>query len=160
MAGLWCTSLGFNEQRLIDAAVRQLGTLPYTHTFAHRSSEPVIELSERLLSIAPSGLSKAFFTASGSEAVDTAVKFTWYYNNGLGRPEKKKIISRLRGYHGITVASGSLSAIPLMQNDLRSADRELPAHRHTALLSALRAGRERGRLLGPPRGQPRRAHRA
>lgn len=117
MAGLWCTSLGFSEQRLIDAAVRQLGTLPYTHTFAHRSSEPVIELSERLLQIAPEGMSKAFFTASGSEAVDTAVKFIWYYNNGLDRREKKKIISRLRAYHGITVAAGSLTAIPLMQND-------------------------------------------
>ncbi len=117
LAGLWCTSLGFSEPRLIDAAVRQLKALPYSHSFAHRASEPVIELAEKLLSVAPPTMAKAFFTASGSEAVDSAVKFTWYYNNALGRREKKKIISRRRGYHGVTVASGSLTAIPLMQTD-------------------------------------------
>ncbi|MDX1432966.1 MAG: aspartate aminotransferase family protein [Gammaproteobacteria bacterium] len=117
LAGLWCTSLGFSEQRLVDAAVRQLGTLPYAHTFAHRSTVPVIELCEALLKIAPEGMAKVYLVGSGSEAVDTAVKFVWYYNNALGRREKKKIISRKRGYHGVTVAAGSLTAIPLMQND-------------------------------------------
>ena len=117
MAGLWCTSLGFNEQRLIDAATRQLGTLPYTHNFAHRSSEPVIDLAERVIRLAPEGLGKAFFTASGSEAIDSAIKFAWYYNNSLGRRDKKKIIARRRAYHGITIASGSLTSIPLMNND-------------------------------------------
>jgi len=117
LAGLWCTSLGYSEQRLIDAAVKQLGTLPYAHTFAHRSTIPVIELAEALIKIAPGEMARAFFTNSGSEAVDTAIKFIWYYNNALGRREKKKIISRRRGYHGVTIASGSLTAIPLMQND-------------------------------------------
>ena len=116
LAGLWCVSLGFSESRLGKAAAKQFEVLPYTHTFAHRSSEPVIELSERLISIAPQPMAKAFFVNSGSEAVDTAIKFTWYYNNGLGRTKKKKIISRQRGYHGVTVAAGSLTAIPLMQN--------------------------------------------
>jgi 4-aminobutyrate--pyruvate transaminase len=117
LAGLWCVSLGFSESRLGQAAARQFDSLPYTHTFAHRSSEPVIELSERLISIAPQPMAKVFFVNSGSEAVDTAIKFSWYYNNGLGRKRKKKIISRKRGYHGVTVAGGSLTAIPLMQND-------------------------------------------
>ena len=117
LAGLWCVSLGFSEPRLSQAAAKQFDSLPYTHTFSHRSSEPVIELSERLISIAPQPMAKAFFVNSGSEAVDTAIKFAWYYNNGLGRKEKKKIISRQRGYHGVTVAGGSLTAIPLMQND-------------------------------------------
>jgi 4-aminobutyrate--pyruvate transaminase len=117
LAGLWCVSLGFSEPRLSQAAAKQFDFLPYTHTFSHRSSEPVIELSERLISIAPQPMAKAFFVNSGSEAVDTAIKFAWYYNNGLGRKEKKKIISRQRGYHGVTVAGGSLTAIPLMQND-------------------------------------------
>ena len=117
LAGLWCTGLGFSEQRLIDAAVKQLGTLPFAHTFAHRSTIPVIELCERLISIAPGDMGKVFLVNSGSEAVDAAMKMIWYYNNALDRPEKKKIISRKRGYHGVTIAAGSLTAIPLMQND-------------------------------------------
>ena len=117
LAGLWCTGLGFSEQRLIDAAVKQLGTLPFAHTFAHRSTIPVIELCERLIRIAPGDMGKVFLVNSGSEAVDAAMKMIWYYNNALDRPEKKKIISRKRGYHGVTIAAGSLTAIPLMQND-------------------------------------------
>ena len=117
LAGLWCTSLGFSEQRLVDAAVKQLGTLPFAHTFAHRSSIPVIELCEALIKMAPGDMGKVFLVNSGSEAVDAAIKMIWYYNNALDRPEKKKIISRKRGYHGVTIAGGSLTAIPLMQND-------------------------------------------
>ena len=60
MAGLWCTSLGYSEQRLVDAAAKQLGTLPFAHTFAHRSSIPVIELSETLIKIAPGDMGKVF----------------------------------------------------------------------------------------------------
>jgi len=128
LAGLWCTSLGFSEKRLVDAAKRQLDALPYCHIFAHRATQPVIELSETLLGIAPEKMSKVFFVNSGSEAVDTAIKFTWYYNNGLGRPKKKKIISRRRGYHGVTVAASSLTAIPLMQTDF---DVPIPNILHT-----------------------------
>ena len=117
LAGLWCTGLGFSEQRLIDAAVKQLGTLPFAHTFAHRSTIPMIELCEALIKIAPGDMGKVFLVNSGSEAVDAAMKMIWYYNNALDRPEKKKIISRKRGYHGVTIAAGSLTAIPLMQND-------------------------------------------
>ena len=117
LAGLWCTSLGYSEQRLVDAAVKQLGTLPFAHTFAHRSSIPVIELCETLIKMAPGDMGKVFLVNSGSEAVDAAIKMIWYYNNALDRPEKKKIISRKRGYHGVTIAGGSLTAIPLMQND-------------------------------------------
>lgn len=117
LAGLWCTALGYSEQRLIDAAVKQLGTLPFAHTFAHRSTIPVIELSEALIKIAPGDMGKVFLVNSGSEAVDAAIKMIWYYNNALGRPGKKKIISRKRAYHGVTIAGSSLTAIPLMQND-------------------------------------------
>jgi len=117
LSGLWCTSLGFSEKRLVEAAHKQMQVLPYTHTFAHRSSPPVIELYHKLISMAPEPMARAFFVASGSEAIDTAIKFIWYYNNALGRKAKKKIISRKRGYHGVTIAGGSLTAIPLMQND-------------------------------------------
>ncbi|MCP4829670.1 MAG: aminotransferase class III-fold pyridoxal phosphate-dependent enzyme, partial [Proteobacteria bacterium] len=117
LAGLWCVSLGFSEARLAQAAAEQFAALPYSHTFAHRSTEPVIALSEKLIEIAPAPMTRAFFLNSGSEAIDAMIRFTWYYNNGRGLPEKKKIISRKRGYHGVTVAGGSLTAIPLMQND-------------------------------------------
>lgn len=139
LAGLWCASLGLSEQRLITAAVNQLETLPYAHLFAHRSTTPVIELAEKLIQVAPEPMVKAFFTNSGSEAVDTAIKFVWYYNNGRGRLEKKKIISRRRGYHGVTVAAGSLTAIPLMQNDF-----DLPLDRmlHTDTPNLYRYGQQ------------------
>ncbi len=115
LAGLWCTSLGFSEQRLIDAATRQLETLPYNHSFAGRTAPVVSELANKLIEIAPNSMSKAYFVSSGSEAVDSAVKFTWYYNNALNRPKKKKIISRFKGYHGVTIACTSLTAIPVVQ---------------------------------------------
>ena len=117
LAGLWCTSLGFQEDRLIEATTRAMKTLPYYHGFAHKTAEVTIDLAEKLISIAPVPMSKVLFANSGSEANDLAVKLIWYYNNALGRPEKKKIISRLRGYHGITVASGSLTGLPLMHRD-------------------------------------------
>ncbi len=115
LAGLWCTSLGFSEPRLVEAAKRQLETLPYNHSFAGRTAPAVTELADRLIQLAPASMSKAFFVTSGSEAVDSAVKFAWYYNNALGREKKKKIISRKRGYHGVTIACTSLTAIPVIQ---------------------------------------------
>ncbi len=125
LAGLWCTSLGFSERRLAEAARRQLEKLPYMHVFAHRSTEPVIELAERLMALAPAPLAKAFFVNSGSEAIDTAIKLTWYYNNARGKPEKKRIIGRRRAYHGITLAAGHLTGLPYARAgfDLPMSDR-------------------------------------
>jgi len=121
MAGLWCASLGFSEKRLADAAYRQLLTLPYYHTFFQKGHEPAVELAERLLAIAPPARSGRFarvaFQCSGSEATDAAIKLIWYYNNLRGRPEKKKIIGRIRGYHGNTVAAASVSGQPHMHAD-------------------------------------------
>ena len=117
LAGLWCVSLGFSERRLAEAAYRQMLKLPYYHTFAHKATDAGIALAEKLLSIAPAGLSKVFFANSGSEANDTAIKLIWYYNNALGRPQKKKIISRMKGYHGVTVASASLTGLPNNHRD-------------------------------------------
>ncbi|MFO1349717.1 MAG: aspartate aminotransferase family protein [Gammaproteobacteria bacterium] len=117
LAGLWCTGLGFSEPRLVEAATRQLQTLPYSHIFAHRSTPPIIELAEKLIKIAPKPLGKVFFANSGSEATDSVVKFVWYYNNAMGRPNKKKIIARKRGYHGVTVAAASMTGLPPNHND-------------------------------------------
>ena len=114
LAGLWCTSLGFNNERLVQAAAAQMRKLPYYHAFFHRSSMPSIELAERLIAMSPVEMSKVWFANSGSEANDHMVKFVWYYNNARGRPEKKKIIARWGGYHGICVSSGSLTGMPLM----------------------------------------------
>ncbi len=116
MSGLWCASLGFSEQRLTDAAVRQMQKLPYSHLFSHRSTEPAIELSQKLIKIAPDNMARVFLVNSGSEAVDMAIKIVWYYNNALDRPEKKKIIARQRAYHGITIASGSLTGLPYVHD--------------------------------------------
>ncbi len=115
LAGLWCVALGFGERRLVEAARRQLERLPYTHTFAGRSSEPVIDLAERLVQLAPEPLAKVFFVNSGSEAVDTAIKLIWYYNNARGRPEKKRILARRRAYHGVTIAAGHLTGLPYVR---------------------------------------------
>ena len=117
LAGLWCASLGFSEPRLVEAAQRQMAVLPYYHVFTHKSHEPSIELSERLLKLLPVPMSKVFLNSSGSEANDTAIKIIWYYNNALGRPKKKKIISRLRAYHGVTVAAASLTGMPNNHRD-------------------------------------------
>ncbi len=117
LAGLWCTSFGFHEDELVKAAVAQMNKLPYYHIFAGKGTNPSIDLAERLLGIAPANLSKVFFANSGSEANDTMIKMVWYYNNALGRPEKKKIISRLKGYHGVTIAAGSLTGLPYVQQE-------------------------------------------
>jgi len=139
LSGLWCASLGFSEKRLVEAARRQMERLPYTHVFAHRSSEPVIELAEKLVSIAPKPIAKAFFVNSGSEAIDTAIKLIWYYNNARGKPEKKRILARKRAYHGITLAGGHLTGLAYARVgfDLPMSDRffhlTCPSHYRDAL---------------------------
>ncbi len=112
MAGLWSVAVGFNEPRLVKAAADQMTKLPYMHTFSHRSHGPSIDLAEKLIAMVPFPMSKVMFTNSGSEANDTAVKLIWYRSNALGKPEKKKIIGRINGYHGITIASGSITGLP------------------------------------------------
>jgi 4-aminobutyrate--pyruvate transaminase len=122
MGGMWCTSLGFSEKRLADAATRQMQRLPYMQVFAHRSTGPVIDLASQLTTMAPGPsadecMDKALFACSGSEANDTAMKLVWYYHHAIGKPEKRKIISRRRGYHGTTIASASLTGLPNMHLD-------------------------------------------
>lgn len=112
MAGLWCTALGYGNEELVEAAAAQMRKLPFSHLFTAKSHDPAIELAERLKEIAPIPASKVFFCSSGSEANDTQVKLVWYMNNALGRPRKKKIISRRKAYHGVTVAAASLTGLP------------------------------------------------
>ena len=112
LSGLWCAGLGFGDEEMIDAATEQLRQLPYYHLFGAKGMEPAIELAEKLKEIAPVPISKVFFTSSGSEANDTQVKLAWYMNNALGRPDKKKIISRQKAYHGVTIMAASLTGLP------------------------------------------------
>lgn len=114
MAGLWCVNIGYGNGEMADAMAAQTRQLAFYHAFASMGNEPVARLAQRLIAMAPGEMSKVFFGNSGSDANDTQVKLVWYYNNVLGRPEKKKIISRSRGYHGVTVMSGSLCGLPGM----------------------------------------------
>jgi 4-aminobutyrate--pyruvate transaminase len=117
MSGLWCTALGYGNEELVEVAAAQMRKLSFAHLFGAKSHDPAIELAERLKEIAPVPISKVFFCNSGSEANDTQVKLVWYMNNALGRPRKKKIISRQKAYHGITIASASLTGLPSNQID-------------------------------------------
>jgi 4-aminobutyrate---pyruvate transaminase len=117
LAGLWCTALGYGNQELVEAAREQMSKLSFTHLFGGRSHEPAIELAEKIKALAPCPTSKVFFTSSGSETNDSQIKLAWYYNNAIGRPKKKKIISRMRGYHGVTIASASLTGLPAFHAD-------------------------------------------
>ena len=117
MAGLWCTALGYGNEELVEAASAQMRKLSFGHLFAFKSHDPAIELAEKLKEIAPVPVSKVFFCASGSEANDSQIKLVWYMNNALGRPKKKKFIGRLKGYHGVTVASASLTGLPHNHTD-------------------------------------------
>ena len=112
LAGLWCTALGYGEEELARVAMEQMKTLSYSQLFASKSNEPSILLAEKLKAMAPFDAGRVFFGLSGSDANDTQIKLMWYYHNAIGKPEKKKIISRLGGYHGVTVASGSLTGLP------------------------------------------------
>ncbi len=128
IAGLWCASLGFDNERLVQAAVTQMRRLPFYHAFSAKSHEPIIDLAEMLIARAPVPMSKVFFANSGSEANDSAIKMVWYFNNARGRTAKKKIIGRIKGYHGITIAAASLTGLPANH---RSFDVPLPGFVHT-----------------------------
>jgi len=139
LAGLWSVAVGFSEERLVQAAAEQMRKLPYSHSFAHRSHNPAIDLAEKLIQLAPVPMSKVFFTNSGSEANDTVMKLLWYRSNAMGQPQRKKFISRLRGYHGITIASASLTGLPYNH---KSFDLPLPGVIHVGCPHFWREARE------------------
>jgi 4-aminobutyrate--pyruvate transaminase len=127
-AGLWCASLGFSNERLAAVAAEQMRRLPFYHAFGGKSHDPMVTLAEMLLERAPVPMGRVHLANSGSEANDSAVKMVWYYNNALGRPAKKKVIGRRKGYHGVTVAAASLTGLPANH---RSFDLPLPGFLHT-----------------------------
>lgn len=127
-AGLWCASLGFASDRIAAVAARQISTLGYYHSYRSTAHPAGVELAEKLIELAPVPMSKVLLQCSGSEANDTAIKLCWYYHAAHGKPEKNKIIGRMGGYHGTTVAAGSLSGKPDMHVDFNL---PLSQFRHT-----------------------------
>ncbi|MGE3832315.1 MAG: aminotransferase, partial [Parvibaculaceae bacterium] len=117
LAGLWCTALGYGNEELVEAAASAMRKLSYTSIFTGKSHDAAIELSEKLKELAPCPASKILFGGSGSEANDMQIKLTWYMNNARGLPKKKKIISRQRAYHGVTIATASLTGLPWVHAD-------------------------------------------
>ena len=111
MAGLWCTALGYGEEELARTAAEQIRKLSYSQLFAAKTHEPGVLLAEKLKRMVPFDAGRVYFGLSGSDANDTQVKLMWYYHNLIGKPERKKIISRRGGFHGVTVAAGSLTGL-------------------------------------------------
>src|SRR6056297_2703087 len=112
MAGLWCTALGYGEKELAKAAAEQMETFCYGPLFAARANEPSIKLAAKLSEWVPIDGARFLFGCSGSDANDTQIKLARYYFNAIGKPEKKKIISRNSGYHGTTLATAGLTGLP------------------------------------------------
>ncbi len=110
-AGLYCVNVGYGRKEVAEAISRQAHALAYYHTYAAHTNEPLVRLSERLVRTAPGKMSKVFYGLSGSDANETQAKLVWYYNNLRGKPRKKKIIARERGYHGCSVLAGSLTGM-------------------------------------------------
>ena len=112
-AGLYCVNVGYGRMEIAEAIAAQARKLTYYHAYAGHGSEPAIRLANMIVERAPAGMSRVYFGLSGSDANETNIKLVWYVNNVLGRPEKKKIISRWRGYHGSGVMTGSLTGLDL-----------------------------------------------
>ncbi|MGF7158763.1 L-2,4-diaminobutyrate transaminase [Rhodoligotrophos appendicifer] len=115
-AGLYCVNVGYGRTEISDAIAEQARQLAYYHAYAGHGTEVSIRLAKMIIDRAPDGMSRVYFGLGGSDANETNIKLIWYYNNVLGRPEKKKIISRWRGYHGSGVMTGSLTGLELFHN--------------------------------------------
>jgi len=128
MAGGWCTTRGYGDEELAGTAYEQIKKLSFSHLFAGKSHEPGVLLADKLVGMAPFAASRVFFGNSGSDANDTQIKLVWYYNNAVGRPKKKKIIARHKGYHGTTLGSAGLTGLPSFH---KLFDVPLPPFLHT-----------------------------
>ena len=127
-AGLYCVNVGYGRQDIADAIAAQARELAYYHAYVGHGTEASITLSKMIMDRAPDHMSKVYFGMSGSDANETNIKLVWYYNNILGRPQKKKIISRWRGYHGSGLMTGSLTGLDLFHKKF---DLPLPQVLHT-----------------------------
>jgi L-2,4-diaminobutyrate transaminase len=115
-AGLYCVNVGYGRPEIAEAIAAQAKELAYYHAYVGHGTEASITLAQMVLERAPKNMSKVYFGLGGSDANETNIKLVWYYNNILGRPEKKKIISRWRGYHGSGLVTGSLTGLKLFHD--------------------------------------------
>ncbi|WP_322865570.1 aspartate aminotransferase family protein [Aquicoccus sp. G2-2] len=127
-AGLYCVNVGYGRTEIADAIATQAHELAYYHSYVGHGTEASITLSRMIAERTPDGLNHTYYGQSGSDANETNIKLVWYYNNILGRPEKKKIISRWRGYHGSGLMTGSLTGLAGFHNKF---DLPLPYVKHT-----------------------------
>jgi len=127
-AGLYCVNVGYGRTEIADAISAQAHELAYYHSYVGHGTEASITLSKMIIDRAPEGMSRVYYGQSGSDANETNIKLVWYYNNVLGRPQKKKIISRWRGYHGSGLMTGSLTGLALFHKQF---DLPLPQVVHT-----------------------------
>jgi len=139
MAGLWCVNVGYGRTEIAEAVTAQIERLSYYHGFSSMATDTPALLAERVLARSPVPMSKVFFGNSGSDANDTQAKLIWFYNNALGRPAKKKLIARERGYHGVTVLSAGLTGLANLHDGF---DLPLPMIRHTRAPHRLWEARE------------------
>jgi L-2,4-diaminobutyrate transaminase len=126
--GLYCVNMGYGCSEISDAIVQQAKELPFAHVYASQGTEPVARLAEEVVEYFGENMRRVFFGLSGSDANETNIKLVWYYNNILGRPEKKKIIARKRGYHGSGIVTGSLTGLEFFHNNF---DLPLSIVKHT-----------------------------
>ena len=116
LAGLWCTALGYGNQEVIQAATEQMGKLSLSHMFGGKTHQVGMDLAEKLAEMIPMQDAMISFGNSGSDANDSHIKMLRYYHQAIGKPERRKIIARDRYYHGVTMASASLTGLPVTQN--------------------------------------------
>jgi L-2,4-diaminobutyrate transaminase len=115
-AGLYCVNIGYGRTKIAEAIAKQAHELAYYHAYAGHGTEASIRLSKMIIDRAPENMSRVYFGLSGSDANETNIKLIWLYHNQIGKPEKKKIISRKRGYHGSGLMTGSLTGLELFHN--------------------------------------------
>lgn len=115
-AGLWCVNAGYGHESIVEVATEQMRRLPYATEYFHFGSEPAIKLATKLAELAPGDLSRVFFTLGGSDAVDTVIRHVRYYNNALGRPDKKHFIALQNGFHGSSSNGSGLTALPVFHD--------------------------------------------
>jgi L-2,4-diaminobutyrate transaminase len=127
MSGLWCVNVGYGRREIVEAIEAQARKLPFFHGFGGMTTEPAARLADRILELVPMERGRVFFGTSGSDSNETLIKLVWYYNNLLGRPRKKKILSRRRAYHGVTLGASSATGLSYVHENF---DLPLPGFLH------------------------------
>lgn len=112
MAGLWCTSLGYGNEEVIEVATRQMRELSFSHMFSGKTHPAAMALADKLADMVPIENARVFLGNSGSDANDTLIKLIRYHATASGQPQRVKIIARDKGYHGVTLASAALTGLP------------------------------------------------